>query len=119
MANSFSFDIIDYIVGLTDFSISRSMATNIARKRNVIDVVDYSELEERDKDLLLADVIYSIQLKPRKSASYSQSHGDYSVSMGSEEVGDISNLLAMADRLYAKWKEKNDIVVEYGNLQWL
>lgn len=152
-------DIIEYICGLTDFNISKSVATNIALKRGVSNVTTYEELTQKDNDLLLADVLVSLRFRPKKTASWSKSlgvtssennggytsttsksHGGFSISettgstggsgtssgsnesesRGSEEMGDISDLLEYAYSLYKKWDEPipNFLNKYSGNLEW-
>jgi hypothetical protein len=67
------FDIIKYICGLTDYTISESVATNIALRRGVSEVTEYEELTQKDNDLLLADVLTSLAFRPKKTASWSKS----------------------------------------------
>ena len=153
------FDIIKYICGLTDYTISESVATNIALRRGVSEVTEYKELTQKDNDLLLADVLVSLRFRPKKTASWSKSsgsnssenyagtttttsksHGGFSISetsgstggsgsstgtsqsesRGSEEMGDISDLLEYAYSLYEKWNEPipNFLKKYSGNLEW-
>lgn len=114
------FDIIKYICGLTDYTISESVATNIALRRGVSEVTEYKELTQKDNDLLLADILTSLAFRPKKTASTSQSHGGYSVSIGSEEMHDIDKLLEYAKKLYEKWEEPiPEMLNNIGNLEWL
>ncbi|MGM9970080.1 MAG: hypothetical protein ACI35S_06770 [Anaeroplasma sp.] len=116
-----SFDIIKYICGLTDYNISESVATTIAIKRNVIGLTSITELTPKDNDLLLADVLFSLLLKPKKTASITVSHGDFSKSIGSEEMQSLGNLINYAKMLYAKWGEELPEIagMETGTLMWL
>lgn len=128
-------NILTYICGLTGYYISESVATNIALKRGVINVKLFEELSERDIDLLEADVIFSLALRPPKTSSWStgysssgstsgftetKSHGGFThtetsgggssnsndtQSRGSEETGDITDLLEHGCHLYEKWNE--------------
>lgn len=78
-----AFDILDYICGLTDYSISKSVATNIAFKRGVHNIENYDELTDKLRDLLLADVLVSLVFRPKKTASWSKSKGSDSTSTSS------------------------------------
>ena len=128
-------NILTYICGLTGYYISESVATNIALKRGVLNVTTFEELSERDIDLLEADVIFSLALRPPKTSSWSigsntsssgssftetKSHGGFTYtktsgdgssnsndtkSRGSEETGDITDLLEHGCHLYEKWNE--------------
>lgn len=128
-------NILTYIRGLTGYYISESVATNIALKRGVLNVKTFEELSEQDIDLLEADVIFSLALRPPKTSSWSigsntsssgssftetKSHGGFThtttggdgstnsndtQSRGSEETGDITDLLEHGCHLYEKWNE--------------
>lgn len=113
-----NFDIVKYICGLTDYDISESVATNIALERG-LENASYHELTKKDKDLLLADVIFSLALRPKKTASISQSHGGYSVSKSGIEMHNLSELLRYARSLYIKWGEEAPDLGGTGSLQWL
>ena len=71
------FDIIKYISSLTGFAVDKSVCERIAMERGVEDVTSISELEQKDKDLLLADLLYTIYISPNSSASLTQQHGSY------------------------------------------
>lgn len=116
-----NFDIIKYICGITDFGISESVATDIAYKRNIINIKEYSELTEKDRDLIMADLLFSLLFKPKKTASISQSHNGFSQSIGSSEMQSLGNLLSYARSLYLKWGESVPELLEQntGELQWL
>jgi hypothetical protein len=136
-------NILTYIRSLTGYYISESVATNIALKRGVLNVKNFEELSEQDIDLLEADVIFSLALRPPKTSSWSKSegtnnnnidggtsktttksHGGFTLtetdnwgsenessgstnseSRGSEETGDITDLLEHGCHLYEKWNE--------------
>lgn len=158
-----TFNILDYISGLTGYYIPYPVITNIAIRRGVAKVTLYGELTEKDKDLLEADVIFSLALRPPKTSSWSKSEGNNTIdnhggtsktttkshggftltetdnwgnenesnsstnseSRGSEETGDITDLLEHACHLYEKWDEpvpcyiKSKIEKSKRGLSWM
>ena len=78
-----NFNIIDYLSGLTAYIFDKSVLVTIARDRGVTDIQTYEELEQRQKDLLLADLLFKVYIGANSSASYSQSNGNSKKSVGS------------------------------------
>ena len=56
-----NFNIIDYLSGLTAYIFDKSVLVTIARDRGVADIQTYEELEQQQKDLLLALDKFSFQ----------------------------------------------------------
>lgn len=100
------FDIIDYVAnGLTGFSFTKKQVEYIVLGRGLLDVTDFSELTQRDKDLLTADLLRLIYTTPSLSASHSWSHGDAAESVGGQSVTDKRQLYQYMMALYRKWGE--------------
>ena len=129
------FDIIKYICGLTDYTISESVATNIALKRGVSEVTEYKELTQKDNDLLLADVLTSLAFRPKKTASWrkssghtssenhsgtttttSKSHGGFSISETSGSTGGNGSSVGTSESESRGSEELGDIghLLEYA-----
>lgn len=60
------FDIIRYMSTLTGFDLPSAVLERIALERGLRGVDDYAMLDQRDKDLLLADILFVIYTSPRK-----------------------------------------------------
>jgi hypothetical protein len=115
------FDIIEYISGLTSYVFDKSVLKRIAVERNVIDVVDYSELSKSDKDLIFADLLYTAYLSPTTIASSSVSHGAFSKSIGGQTVSKAEKEY-LYNRFYSIYKKYNDdklFELDDASLQWL
>lgn len=115
------FDIIKYISSLTGFVVDASTCERIAMERGVDSVTSISELEQKDKDLLLADLLYYIYLSPNSSASMTKNHGAFSQTVGSQTINDKKDIYNTMIALYRKWDDDMLEAVEAmgGGLQWL
>ena len=119
---AYKFDIIDYLSGLTGFIFDKAVLQRIALDRGVMEVDEYSKLDQKKKDLLLADLLYVAYYSPNVWASSTHSHGSYSQTIGSQTMYNDEK-----DRLYnqfmAIYRKYNDDKLEEasdnGTLQWL
>lgn len=115
------FDIIEYLSGLTGFVFDKAVLKRIAIERGVIGVTSYSELEQQQKDLLLADLLYTVYVSPNSSASMTQQHGAFSRTVGSQTINDKEGIYNIMLSLYRKWNDEKLEAVQSmdGGLQWL
>ena len=116
------FDIIEYISTLAgNFVLDASLCKRIAMERGVLEVTSYNELEQKQKDLLLADVLFSMYLSPNSSSSITQQHGSYTKTVGSQTINDKKGIYNTMIALYKKWDDEKLEAVEdaEGILQWL
>lgn len=117
------FDIIEYLSGLTGYVFDKAVLKRIAYEREVEEVTDYTELDQRTKDLLLADVLYTAYLSPNIIASSTQSHGSYTKSIGNQTTysAEKERLYNTFFNIYSKYKDDKleELQDNSGNLQWL
>ena len=116
------FDIIEYLSGLTGYVFDKAVLKRIALDRDVYEVEDYEELDDKTKDLLLADLLYVAYLSPNVWASSQQSHAGFSHSVGSQTtyVEDKKRLYNTFMSLYNKHNDaKIETVVDSGSVQWI
>lgn len=99
------FDILQYMSGLTGFTFDKAVLTRIAFQRGVDEVTQYTELTERDEDLITADLLLTAYLSPTIWASYNQSHGSYKKGIGSQTVYNKDKLLDFIRGIYEKYKD--------------
>jgi len=113
-----SFNIINYLSGLTGFVFDKAVLERVAQDRGVDNVQSYSELEQQDKDLLLADLLFIIYTSsPDSSASYSTSHGSFKISVGSQTINEMRGIYNTMISLYKKWgDDRLAIVTQPHNL---
>lgn len=115
------FDIIKYISSLTGFAVDKSVCERIAMERGVYEVTSVNELEQKDKDLLLADLLYYVYVSPNSSASMTKQHGSFTQTVGSQTINDKKGIYNTMIALYKKWDDEKLDVVENseGCVQWL
>lgn len=116
------FDIIGYLEGLTGFVFDKSVLIRVATDRKVLGVISPSELDQRTKDLLLADLLLTAYLSPNVIASSSHSHGSYTKSVGSQTINDKNDIYEMMIALYRKHGEEDKIEIlanASGCLKWM
>lgn len=116
------FDIIDYISSLAgNFVIEKTVCERIAQERGVDRVCSIGELNQQQKDLLLADVLFAICVSPNSSASLTMQHGSYTKTIGSQTVNDKKGIYNIMFALYKKWNDDKLEAVQAmgGGLQWL
>lgn len=117
------FDIIEYLSGLTGFVFDKAVLKRIAYDRDVIDVTDYEELDDKTKDLLRADLLFTAYFSPNIWASSTQSHGSYTKSIGGQTIytADKERLYNTFVRIYSKYEDDKleEIKANEATLQWL
>lgn len=115
------FDIIEYMKSLTGYSISDSVLKRIAMEREVSEVSDYKQLGQREKDLILADILFVAYTSPYQTSSHTKQHGAFSQTIGSQIITDKKSLLNMIIAYYKKWNDEKLEAIESLNdgLQWL
>lgn len=118
------FDIIEYISGLAgNYVLDGAVLRNIALHRGVLYVTEYEALDKRIKDLLRADVLYSVYLSPNVWASDTKSHGSYTRTVGSQTIytEDKENLYNIAYGIYKKYDDEmlEELESAQNGLQWL
>lgn len=116
-----SFDIIRYMSSLTGYVFDDAVLERIALERNVAEVGSFADITEKDKDLLTADLLFVLCASPSHSASISKKHGQFSMSIGSQEITDKDGIYNLMMMLYKKWDDPKaeEIKDMLGGLQWM
>lgn len=101
------FDILEYLSGLTSFVFDKAVLKRIALDRGVLNVTSYSELDNKTKDLLRADLLLAAYLSPNVWASYTHSHGSYSQTTGSQTIyiEEKERIYNMLRNIYSKYDD--------------
>lgn len=115
------FDIITYMSTLTGFTFEKSVLERIAMERGVSGVTDYNQLEQKEKDLMLADMLLVIYTSPYQTSSLTKQHGAFTQTIGSQIITDKKGMFNLMTALYRKWNDaKLEIVNQMdGGLQWI
>ena len=116
-----SFDIIRYMSSLTGYVFDDAVLERIALERNVAGVASFSDITEKDKDLLTADLLFVLYTSPSQSASFSKKHGQFSQSVGSQTITDKDGICRLMMQLYTKWDDPKAEELEDigGGLEWM
>ena len=116
-------NIIEYLSGLTAYVFDKSILKRIALDRGVLNVDDCSELDEKTRDLLKADLYYTAYMSPNVWASSTHSHGSFTQTIGSQTVynEEKERLFKMFMNIYEKYDDKmlSEVSASDSNLQWL
>ena len=116
-------NIIEYLSGLTAYVFDKAVLKRIALDRGVLDIEDCSELDQKTKDLLKADLYYTAYLSPNVWASSTHSHGSFSQTIGSQTVynEEKERLYNMFMKIYKQYDDDklSEVSTSDSNLQWL
>lgn len=111
--------IINYMAGLTGFILEEDVLLRIAHDRHIPDEAEPCDLSQRDKDLLLADILFTVLCSPSELPSRSRQHGQFSETIGKQAVGNRQMLYDMMLRLYGKWNDERLNFLSGGGLRWI
>lgn len=113
------FDILSYMSSMTGFVFDKPVLERIAIERGVRNVTSLEQLTQRDRDLLLADLLFIIWTSPTQSSSISKKHGSFSLTIGSQYISDKANMYDLMNKLYRKWGDPKLDDLEEQGLQWM
>lgn len=117
-----SFDIYDYLSGLTGYVFDISVLKRVALNQGVNEVSDYSELTEEQKDRCKIELLETLLITPNQSASQTNKHGEWQTQTGSQTLtaASLENISKELRRLYRKYDELEKLdAMDDGTLQWL
>lgn len=99
------FDIIKYLEGLTAFVFDKAVLNRIAMERDLSSVGSYKDLTQEQKDLALADLLFVVYTSPNYTASFTNQHGAYTQTIGSQRYDTKKDVYNVMVRLYQKWND--------------
>ena len=116
-----TFDIIEYLSGMTAFVFDKPVLKRIALERGLDGATNYSELTQQQKDLCYADMLFVVYTSPNTTASYSASHGTFKKSVGSQTINDKQGIYNIMVSIYGKYSDEKLSVVQemQSNLEWI
>ncbi len=118
---AFTFDIIEYIGGITNYTFDKAVLNRIALDRGVMDVTEYSELNTSTKELLKADLLYTVYAGANSTGSYSLKDGDFQETLGSQTVNDMKRIYNIFSSIYGLYDtaKLDEIASVGGQLEWV
>lgn len=111
--------IINYMAGLTGFILEEDVLLRIAHDRHISEDTQPCDLSQRDKDLLLADILFTVLCSPSELPSRSRQHGQFSETIGKQAIGNRQMLYDTMLRLYGKWNDGRLAFLSGGGLRWI
>lgn len=105
-----TFNIIDYLAGLTRFTFDKVHLQRVAYDCGVSAFTDYSEMTEELRDKCEIELLKLIVYGPYTSASVKNKHGNYEVQVGSYTLTStqLESTKARLKTLLRKWGEEDE-----------
>ena len=124
MADNMTFNIIDFIAGLYPYVFDISVLRRVAYDCGVIEITEYSELTEEQKDRCKIALLETLVLNPYQTASQTSKHGEWQEQTGSQmtTAKNIESIKNELKRLYKKYGEDEkleQLESETANLEWM
>ena len=107
MADNMTFNIIDFIAGLYPYVFDIAVLRRVAYDCGVIEITEYSELTEEQKDRCRIALLETLVLSPYQTASQTSKHGEWQEQTGSQmtTAKNIESIKNELKRLYKKYGE--------------
>jgi hypothetical protein len=124
MADNMTFNIIDFIAGLYPYVFDIAVLRRVAYDCGVIEITEYSELTEEQKDRCRIALLETLVLNPYQTASQTSKHGEWQEQTGSQmtTAKNIESIKNELKRLYNKYGEDEkleQLESETANLEWM
>lgn len=124
MADNMTFNIIDFIAGLYPYVFDIAVLRRVAYDCGVIEITEYSELTEEQKDRCKIALLETLVLNPYQTASQTSKHGEWQEQTGSQmtTAKNIESIKNELKRLYNKYGEDEkleQLESETTNLEWM
>ena len=124
MADNMTFNIIDFIAGLYPYVFDITVLRRVAYDCGVIEITEYSELTEEQKDRCKIALLETLVLNPYQTASQTSKHGEWQEQTGSQmtTAKNIESIKNELKRLYKKYGEDEKLELlesETANLEWM
>lgn len=124
MADNMTFNIIDFIAGLYPYVFDIAVLRRVAYDCGVIEITEYSELTEEQKDGCRIALLETLVLNPYQTASQTSKHGEWQEQTGSQmtTAKNIESIKNELKRLYNKYGEDEkleQLESETANLEWM
>lgn len=115
-----NFDIISYAQSLVGYPVPRATVERIIDERGLKDVQSWDEVTTRDKNLIIASLLFFMFTSPSNTGSRSKSHGDYSVTIGGTIITDKNDMFALMNRIWQNPdQELWEILSDIGGCNWM
>lgn len=124
MADNMTFNIIDFIAGLYPYVFDIAVLRRVAYDCGVIEITEYSELTEEQKDRCRIALLETLVLNPYQTASQTSKHGEWQEQTGSQmttakNIESIKNELRRLYKKYGEDEKLEQLESETANLEWI
>lgn len=124
MADNMTFNIIDFIAGLYPYVFDIAVLRRVAYDCGVIEITEYSELTEEQKDRCRMALLETLVLNPYQTASQTSKHGEWQEQTGSQmttakNIESIKNELKRLYNKYGEGEKLEQLESETANLEWM
>lgn len=124
MADNMTFNIIDFIAGLYPYVFDIAVLRRVAYDCGVIEITEYSELTEEQKDRCRIALLETLVLNPYQTASQTSKHGEWQEQTGSQmttakNIESIKNELRRLYKKYGEDEKLEQLESETANLEWM
>ena len=124
MADNMTFNIIDFIAGLYPYVFDIAVLRRVAYDCGVIEITEYTELTEEQKDRCKIALLETLVLNPYQTASQTSKHGEWQEQTGSQmtTAKNIERIKNELKRLYKKYgddEKLEQLESETANLEWM
>ena len=124
MADNMTFNIIDFIAGLYPYVFDIAVLRRVAYDCGVIEITEYSELTEEQKDRCKIALLETLVLNPYQTASQTSKHGEWQEQTGSQmttakNIESIKNELKRLYKEYGEDEKLEQLESETANLEWM
>ena len=124
MADNMTFNIINFIAGLYPYVFDIAVLRRVAYDCGVIEITEYSELTEEQKDRCKIALLETLVLNPYQTASQTSKHGEWQEQTGSQmttakNIESIKNELRRLYKKYGEDEKLEQLESETANLEWM
>ena len=124
MADNMTFNIIDFIAGLYPYVFDIAVLRRVAYDCGVIEITEYSELTEEQKDRCKIALLETLVLNPYQTASQTSKHGEWQEQTGSQmttakNIESIKNELRRLYKKYGEDEKLEQLESETANMEWM
>lgn len=115
------FNIVKWLKNRIGYDVPTDKVEIIVMERGLQNVTDYAELTQKDKDLLLADVLFLLLTSATQTASKSWQSGGTTMTIGSQMLTGKAEFYNMMKGIYEKYDDPKLNIAESlgGGVQWL
>lgn len=119
-----TFDILDYLSGLTNFVFDKSVLKRVAIDCGVIEVTSYADLTQEQRDRCKIELLETIVFGVYQTASTTNQHGSYTLTVGAQTVTSkaLESIKSELRRLYTKYgddEKLNTLNDSDGCVKWI